>query len=878
MRKTTIKTLLLGLLMTVGASSAWGQTTYYFEDYNSATDPTGWTSSVSGRFTPVILDSYLTVDQNTRNNNGCVVTGNVFGDAVPAGTDFTLSFDVKIGSSNNQTPVSLTFYDAANSAAMLSFTATGTYAKTYYINGNQSQTAEISNGKQELGDLVWMTVKLTRSGELTYLTVTNTSTSDVVFAQSVITTLSSTGGLGKIEFVTRRYNANLAIDNLLVRSVLDSDLPAVAVADYTVKFEDENGNEIKPSETNQGFAEDPVELTAAQTADFMSEDGTTKYLYVSNDGEGLTIAEDGSTVVTVVFRQAETYTYSVTSSNGTVIAEGSNFEGESVTVPYSRYENIDGTLYEAGVTNKEYRISFVLSENTEKTITYNATSITNVVYFSEGENIEGANATTNGSNMAVRSSNAACGYTTEDITLCTLPAGDYQAVMYCYANSSGGATQDFQLGAAAETTSCAITGGASNGTTFTNNFTLTAEDVVKWLATSNQDSRNGLDYIYIVKIPATYNYTVATSNGTVLAEGTANEGETISVPYPQYELVDGTLYTKAATGKEYNYSFVVNEETNEVLEYTPTNITNVVYFSEAENIDGMTPSNGGNANIRCSMSNGAYLGGEENVVVTNLEAGNYKIVAQMWGNAGATATISCGEASLACETKGYIISYTSDVITVSEPTNVEIAPFGGNGKVLDWVYIVKVEDEIVTISDAGYTTYVTKNAVQIPSDIEAFVVDAFNTDENGAKTGVALSKVEKVPAGTPIILRGEGTYTLPFIASAEAEEIPVNLLKASDGSVVGDGTTIYALAKKSVVGFYPVKDGITVPAGKAYIVVEKEEAPVKGYLALGDEADAINNIAVEAANGAIYNIAGQKMESIKNGGLYIVNGKKVVVK
>ena len=65
---------------------------------------------------------------------------------------------------------------------------------------------------------------------------------------------------------------------------------------------------------------------------------------------------------------------------------------------------------------------------------------------------------------------------------------------------------------------------------------------------------------------------------------------------------------------------------------------------------------------------------------------------------------------------------------------------------------------------------------------------------------------------------------------------------------------------------------------KAYIEVEKEEAPVKGYFALGDEADAINNIAVEAANGAIYNIAGQKMESIKNGGLYIVNGKKVIIK
>ena len=178
-------------------------------------------------------------------------------------------------------------------------------------------------------------------------------------------------------------------------------------------------------------------------------------------------------------------------------------------------------------------------------------------------------------------------------------------------------------------------------------------------------------------------------------------------------------------------------------------------------------------------------------------------------------------------------------------------------------------EETVTIGSAGYTTYVTKSAVQIPSDIEAFTVDAITSKS------VALGVVEKVPAGTPIILKGEGTYTLQFINPADAEDVSSNLLKA--GPFASDGATIYALAKKDVVGFYPVAEGVTVPAGKAYIKVEGE-APVKGYLALGDEADAINNIAVEAANGAIYNIAGQKMESMKNSGLYIVNGKKVIIK
>ena len=56
--------------------------------------------------------------------------------------------------------------------------------------------------------------------------------------------------------------------------------------------------------------------------------GDKKYFYESDDSEGKTIASDGSTVVTITYREAETYSYSVKSSTGTTIAEGSNFEGE----------------------------------------------------------------------------------------------------------------------------------------------------------------------------------------------------------------------------------------------------------------------------------------------------------------------------------------------------------------------------------------------------------------------------------------------------------------------------------------------------------------------------------------------------------------------
>ena len=179
--------------------------------------------------------------------------------------------------------------------------------------------------------------------------------------------------------------------------------------------------------------------------------------------------------------------------------------------------------------------------------------------------------------------------------------------------------------------------------------------------------------------------------------------------------------------------------------------------------------------------------------------------------------------------------------------------------------------EKVVIGSAGYATYVTKKAISINENINAYAVLAIN------EKSVALGKLTEVPAKTPIIVEGTaGEY--PCTVIEEAEDPAINLLQVSDGTVTGDGA-IYALANKDQgVGFYPVGNGIVVPAGKAYLNTSSAKNQVKGFLALGGLADAINNIAVEKANGTIFNIAGQKVQNITKGGLYIVNGKKVVVK
>jgi len=173
--------------------------------------------------------------------------------------------------------------------------------------------------------------------------------------------------------------------------------------------------------------------------------------------------------------------------------------------------------------------------------------------------------------------------------------------------------------------------------------------------------------------------------------------------------------------------------------------------------------------------------------------------------------------------------------------------------------------ETFTISEAGYATYVTESdeAAPVADGVEAFIVSAVNS------TWVALQAVNNIPAGTPIILKGKaGTYTFDPM-EGEADNVGANLLQASDGTV----TSGYVLANKGEVGFYPV--ATTIPAGKAYIPADGE---AKNFLALDGDATAISNIEASSAQTTIYNVAGQRVQNIEKGGLYIVNGKKMIVK
>ncbi len=130
-----------------------------------------------------------------------------------------MQFDIKLGSSTDQTPVSFSIKDAANEADIFSLTATGAWSTTWYINSTDKSVVLAGTGAQQvIGNLTWYTVKIWYSQDHTYVRITDKATGTVVFERAEVETNSTTGGLGKMEFVTRRYNANFAIDNVFVTS------------------------------------------------------------------------------------------------------------------------------------------------------------------------------------------------------------------------------------------------------------------------------------------------------------------------------------------------------------------------------------------------------------------------------------------------------------------------------------------------------------------------------------------------------------------------------------------------------------------------------------------------------------------------------------
>ena len=183
-----------------------------------------------------------------------------------------------------------------------------------------------------------------------------------------------------------------------------------------------------------------------------------------------------------------------------------------------------------------------------------------------------------------------------------------------------------------------------------------------------------------------------------------------------------------------------------------------------------------------------------------------------------------------------------------------------------------------------FTTFSSDKAVEF---VDATV---YTVGVNENKLSLNEVKGNQVPANTGVLVQSNKTDAM-YVYIESAPAIEGNLLRASvtEQTTTGvDDTKEYKYYMLSYnkdnenLGFYwGENDGaaFTSKAGRAYLAVEKtnEVAAVKGF-SLSDMETGISQVCGSAANkGVIYDLQGRQVERAVRG-LYIMNGRKVMVK
>lgn len=180
-----------------------------------------------------------------------------------------------------------------------------------------------------------------------------------------------------------------------------------------------------------------------------------------------------------------------------------------------------------------------------------------------------------------------------------------------------------------------------------------------------------------------------------------------------------------------------------------------------------------------------------------------------------------------------------------------------------------------TDTDGWGTTYVPFNA-EIPDGVTAYVVTNIVDDK------LQLEKIEGniLPANTPVIIQTDGTESFEWLSRvADANEPSKNLLAGTDEVDIIDEGSVLVLGLGGEDGETPGfwrNTGTELPPNTAYIANPADG--VEGY-PLTDLYDAIRTVKSEKV-ATTYDLQGREIrsDSAKRKGIYIRDGKKIVIK
>lgn len=243
----------------------------------------------------------------------------------------------------------------------------------------------------------------------------------------------------------------------------------------------------------------------------------------------------------------------------------------------------------------------------------------------------------------------------------------------------------------------------------------------------------------------------------------------------------------------------------------------------------------------------------------------------------------------------FIISETGNYVTFYDPdynngtdnylhaSGAGLQVYTAGSTASHWTIEPATELE-VTVSSADYASIYLPFDVTLPEgeNLKAYAVTS-------TKGGYA--KLEKMTTGIPAnngaILEGAGTHTLNI--EEATSDWDGNLLLGSNVNTYVEGDAFVLANGENGVGLYKAAlnkgengaDGDTHflnNANKAYLSVSSTQGANMLRFDFGGETTGVDAVEVENNVKTIYDLSGRKVSNMSAPGLYIVNGKKVLVK
>ena len=190
----------------------------------------------------------------------------------------------------------------------------------------------------------------------------------------------------------------------------------------------------------------------------------------------------------------------------------------------------------------------------------------------------------------------------------------------------------------------------------------------------------------------------------------------------------------------------------------------------------------------------------------------------------------------------------------------------------------------VTITNAQYATFFAPVEVTVPDGVEAYYVTADGVNS----TYITLAKIENgvVPANTGVILYAEaGTYNLD-ITSTGATAINGNLLSGTAAATYVTDDAYVLSNQDGEIGLYKATKNQSNNSAwknnshKAYLPASAVPAAAQASngFRFGEGTTGVEKVEMRNQKSEIYDLTGRRVENIAAPGIYIVGGRKVLVK